>query len=496
MRVRARTCLPPLFLFPLPLPLPLPVFFLFLLLAAPATAEVQVLENVIYATHGDEDLGLDLALPESPEKDRPLVVFIHGGGWAGGNRQAYRASIREMAARGFAAATVTYRFAPKHPWPAQLEDVRAAVRFLRTNAAKYGIDPWRVAASGMSAGGHLSLLLGLLPDGTQGDDTRVQAVVNYFGPTDMREDVFNDFVDGLLVNLAAGPRDSRAAVYKEFSPITHISPGDAPVITLHGTVDELVPIGQATALHAALDAARIPNKVDILEGRGHGWKDADLARTESLAFEFIDNYLRGSNLPLLLAEDFDSGSGRWEAADAAAWKVAGKEGERYFSLVKDKSDYTPPVRAPHNMALLKDVEAGDLVLDVRARSTKKDYGHRDLCLFFGYRDPSHFYYVHLAKQADPHAHSVFLVNGKDRTSIAAERTSGMEWGDSWHRIRLRREATSGKIEVFLDDFSKPIMTATDTTFPSGRIGIGSFDDTGDFDEIRVRGKRTETKKGL
>ena len=487
MRAPARACTR---VDPLPLfPLPLPVFFLFCLLAAtPAAAEVRVLENVIYATHGGEDLGLDLALPESPEKDRPLVVFIHGGGWAAGNRQFYGGAIREMAARGFAAATVTYRFAPKHPWPAQLEDVRAAVRFLRANAGKYGIDPWRVAASGMSAGGHLSLMLGLLPDGTRGEDTRVQAVVNYFGPTDMREDVFNDFVDGLLVNLAAGPRDSRASVYREFSPVTYISPGDAPVLTLHGTLDELVPIAQATVLHAALDAARIPNKADILDGRGHGWKDADLARTERLAFEFIDAYLKGSDLPLLLVEDFDSGNERWESADVAAWKVAGKEGERYVSLVKDKSDYTPPVRAPHNMALLKDVEAGDLVLDVRARSTKKDYGHRDLCLFFGYRDPSHFYYVHLAKQADPHAHSVFLVNGKDRLSIAADRTSGMEWGDGWHRIRLRREASSGKIEVFLDDFSKPIMKATDTTFPSGRIGIGSFDDTGDFDEIRVRGK--------
>jgi acetyl esterase/lipase len=484
------------------LPLPLPVFFLFLppilIACGPAPAEVRVLENVIYATHGGEDLGLDLALPERPEKDRPLVVFIHGGGWAAGNRQSYAGTIREMAARGFAAATVTYRFAPKHPWPAQLDDVRAAVRFLRTNAARYGIDPWRIAASGMSAGGHLSLMLGLLPDGAQGEDTRVQAVVNYFGPTDMREDVFSDFVDGLLVNLAAGPRDSRAAVYREFSPITYISAGDAPVITLHGTLDELVPIGQATALHAALDAAHIPNRADVLEGRGHGWKDADMERTERLAFEFIDTYLRGSDLPLLAVEDFESGNSRWESADAAAWKVAGTEGERYCSLVKDKSDYTPPVRAPQNMALLKEIEAGDLVLDVRARSTKKDYGHRDLCLFFGYRDPSRFYYVHLAKQADPHAHSVFLVNGKDRVSIASERTSGMEWGDSWHRIRLRREAASGKIEVYLDDFSKPIMTARDTTFPAGRVGIGSFDDTGDFDEIRVRGKvakPAETKTG-
>jgi dienelactone hydrolase len=399
-----------------------------------------------------------------------------------------------MAKRGFAAATVTYRFAPKHPWPAQLEDVRSAVRFLRSNAERFGIDPWRIAALGHSAGGHLSLMLGLLPDGTRGEDTRVQAVVNYFGPTDMREDVFNDFVDGLLVNLAGGPRESRASVYGEVSPITYISAGDAPVITLHGTVDELVPIGQATSLHAALEAARIPNQVDVLEGRGHGWQGADAERTNRLALEWIDTYLRGSDLPLLAAEDFDSGLGRWETSDPGAWKIAGTGGLRYGSLVKDRSDYTPPVRAPHNMALLRDIEAGDLVLDVRARSTKKDYGHRDLCLFFGYQGPSRFYYAHLAKQADPHAHSIFLVNGKDRVSIARERTSGLEWGDAWRRIRLRREAASGKIEVYVDDFSKPILSAVDTTFPSGRVGIGSFDDTGDFDEVRLRGTIAEGRE--
>ena len=118
------------------------------------------------------------------------------------------------------------------------------------------------------------------------------------------------------------------------------------------------------------------------------------------------------------------------------------------------------------------------------------YDHLDLCLFFGYEAPDRFYYVHLGKRADPHAHSIFLVNRKPRVSIAKERTDGTPWDQGWHHVRVRRETQSGLIEVFWDDMEKPVMRAQDRTFLSGRVGLGSFDDTGRFDDIRLWGQKT------
>ena len=149
------------------------------------------------------------------------------------------------------------------------------------------------------------------------------------------------------------------------------------------------------------------------------------------------------------------------------------------------------MRSPFNFALLKDVEVTDFVLDVNLRSTNRVYGHQDLCLFFGYQDPGHFYYVHLGRKADAHANSIFLVDGKPRVSIARERTDGTDWSRGWHRARVRRDVQSGRIEVFFDDLEKPVMITENKRFVWGRVGIGSFDDTGSFDVIRLRGRKRE-----
>jgi len=155
------------------------------------------------------------------------------------------------------------------------------------------------------------------------------------------------------------------------------------------------------------------------------------------------------------------------------------------------SAYSPKVRSPKNINLLKEATVGSFVLDMRALSTNKEYGHRDLCFFFGYQDPSHFYYAHIASKADAHAHSIFLVDGKPRVSIATSRTKGVTWDDQWHAVRIVRDADTGKIEVYFDDMSKPIMIAEDKHFTWGRVGVGSFDDTGMFDDIRLRGDLRE-----
>ena len=200
--------------------------------------------------------------------------------------------------------------------------------------------------------------------------------------------------------------------------------------------------------------------------------------------ENVPNSLLG--MPLRFRADFEKGSAaQFEPTDANAWKLTRQGDNHVYALTVRTSDYKPPHRSPHNIALVKDLTASSLVLDVRAQSAMTDYGHRSLCLFFNYVDPAHFYYVHFGKEADPHANQVFIVNDAPRKAISETTTDGTPWDDEWHHLRVVRDAASGRIEVYFDDMSKPVMTATDKTFSSGRLGIGSFDDAGNFDEVLV-----------
>jgi hypothetical protein len=194
--------------------------------------------------------------------------------------------------------------------------------------------------------------------------------------------------------------------------------------------------------------------------------------------------------PLLLSEDFSAGAARWEPTDPKAWKVGEDAGNKFFSQ-HAKSDYSPPYRSPFNIALLKDIVVGDFVLEARCRSTVKDYGHRDMCLFFGYQDPAHFYYVHLGKNMDDHANQIFIVNSAPRIKISSLTSEGTPWTDAWHRVKLVRRVGDGTIEVYYDDMERPVMKATNKTFTWGRIGLGTFDDTGDWDDVRLHGVKVE-----
>lgn len=198
-----------------------------------------------------------------------------------------------------------------------------------------------------------------------------------------------------------------------------------------------------------------------------------------------------NGLPLVFSEDFQKGAQRWEPTDPAAWKTVEENGHRVFSLFQ-ASNYQPPVRSPHNIALLKGLWLSDFVLEAKVKSTTREYGHRDLCFIFGWQDPSHFYYAHLASAADANAHSVFVVNGQPRVSIAGQRTGGVKWVEGrYHTVRIVRDTKEGTIKVYFDDLHQPVITATDKTFAFGRIGLGSFDDTGNFDDIRVWGNQAD-----
>lgn len=196
-------------------------------------------------------------------------------------------------------------------------------------------------------------------------------------------------------------------------------------------------------------------------------------------------------VPLVFKADFEDGSlNAWKATDPAAWRIEEKDGNRVLALF-NQSKYSPKVRSPLNINLIKDVVVGSFVLELKMLSTTRDYGHRDMCLFFGAQDPSHFYYVHIANQSDAHANSIFIVDDEPRVSIAKTRTEGTKWDDKWHTVRLVRDVGKGTIEVFFDDKPEPIMTAVDKRFTWGRVGVGSFDDTGCYNDIRLWGRKVK-----
>jgi hypothetical protein len=171
---------------------------------------------------------------------------------------------------------------------------------------------------------------------------------------------------------------------------------------------------------------------------------------------------------------------RWEFTDPAAWRLAA-DGGPCLELFGPAA-YSPPHRSPLGLAILRDAEFGDFELTVGARQTGREYPHRDLCFVFAYRDPAHFAYVHLASRGDDNAHHVMLVDGAPRRPVTIERTTGVVWGDGWHEVVLRR--TGAEIEVWFD--GAPVMRGAAPPW-RGRIGLGSFDDTGRFRDLVVEG---------
>jgi hypothetical protein len=189
-------------------------------------------------------------------------------------------------------------------------------------------------------------------------------------------------------------------------------------------------------------------------------------------------------------EDFENGAARWRPTDAKSWKVLETPEGKVYSLFAD-SKYEPKHRSPVNIAILDDTVVGDFSLDLKLQSTVEDYNHRSLVIVFGYQDPAHFYYVHFGKKTDDHANQIFIVNDAPRVKISTKTTPGTNWDDAWHNVRITRNAADGAIAVYFDNMQEPVMTAVDKTFAWGKIGVGAFDDLGNFDEIVLRGRRVE-----
>jgi acetyl esterase/lipase len=250
----------------------------------PLPEGIKARRDVVYVKDGTARQMLDVYYPAKADKPVPLVVWIHGGAWAGGTKD--RTPALPLLDQGFAVASVTYRFSQHEKFPAQIEDCRAAIRWLRANAKDLNIDPKRIGAWGSSAGGHLVALLGVAADQTKWDkgehldqSAGVQAVVNWFGPSNLLtmgaqsgpdSRINHDSPNSPESKLVGGPVQERREAATAASPVTYATKDDAPMLLMHGDRDPVVPHAQSVELEKALKAAGSDAKLVTIPGAGHG----------------------------------------------------------------------------------------------------------------------------------------------------------------------------------------------------------------------------------
>jgi len=190
---------------------------------------------------------------------------------------------------------------------------------------------------------------------------------------------------------------------------------------------------------------------------------------------------------VLFQDDFQAGTERWEFLDPQTWKLTETDGNKTIEITERKSKYKPPVRSPGHVALIKDLDASSFEITFKVRSTKDTGNHRDCCVFFNYIDDQHFYYVHLGAKPDPHSGQIMIVKEAPRKAMT-QNENLTPWDDKWHNVKVSRDAKSGTIDIYFDDMENVHMHVVDKTFAKGRIGIGSFDDLNEFDDVVVRAK--------
>jgi acetyl esterase/lipase len=271
-----------------------------------SAAELTVPEGVAfergveYANPDNQHLQVDLARPKEGDGPFPAVVCIHGGGFRAGTRESLDKLCLTLAQRGYVAITVTYRLAPAYPFPAAVHDCKAAVRWLRANAAKYHVDPARLGVTGGSAGGHLAQFLGVTAgvkefegEGNLDQSSAVTCVVNNYGPSDFTKS-YDKSVDAaeVLPLFFGGNLETKRREHIVGSPLYWITPNAAPTLCIHGTEDKYVAYEQATWLVDRLKASAVEAELLTIEGAGHGFKGADAQKAEAALLEFFDKHLK------------------------------------------------------------------------------------------------------------------------------------------------------------------------------------------------------------
>ncbi|MEW5938212.1 MAG: alpha/beta hydrolase [Chloroflexota bacterium] len=235
----------------------------------------EVLRDAVYCTMDSVPLGMDMYFPAAGSGPWPVLLYVHGGGWNSGDKSEILGlrDLPELTGAGYVVASIDYRLSPDYLFPAMIEDVKCAVRFLRAHAAEYNLDPERVGAWGTSAGGHLAALLGL-SDASAGWDvgewldqsSRIQAVIDLSGPSDLSQAIALPNVLEILLGTST-PSASQLAMV---SPVTYVSSDDPPFFIIHGERDWMVPVEQSIRLDALLDAAGVPSQLLIVKNAGHG----------------------------------------------------------------------------------------------------------------------------------------------------------------------------------------------------------------------------------
>jgi acetyl esterase/lipase len=259
---------------------------------------LRVYKNLAYAPGENVRQKLDIYVPGKREGPLPLIVWIHGGGWIYGSKE--NPLPLPWLGRGYVIASINYRLSQEAKFPAQIEDCKAAIRWLRSHADRYKIDPNRVAVWGESAGGHLASLLGTAGDVTEWDQgqpvgsSRVQAVINWFGPTDLTWfSTGTIFTVPLEAVLLGGRGEEVAKLARKASPISYVSKDDPPFLIMHGDKDSIVPLRQSKAFALALTKAGVKVYLRILKGADHG--GAEFLHRDQLKVVdvFLTKHLRG-----------------------------------------------------------------------------------------------------------------------------------------------------------------------------------------------------------
>jgi acetyl esterase/lipase len=248
----------------------------------------EVHTNIVYRVANNYEAKLDVYQPAGKSQPTPVVIVIHGGGWIAGTKEESTLEIAPFLQMGFAAVNVEYRLAQTSLAPAAVEDCRCALHWVFANAKKYNFDPTRVVLQGGSAGGHLVLTTGMLTPAAGFDkecwtgqenfwsqnpgtdsDPRVAAIVNWFGISDVLDELHGPNAKGYAV-LWLGDQPNADELAKRLSPINYVNKNTPPIITIHGDKDALVPYEQSVRLHKALDAAGVPNQLYTVPGANHG----------------------------------------------------------------------------------------------------------------------------------------------------------------------------------------------------------------------------------
>lgn len=272
------------------------------------SAQKPDIASVEFAQVGEQRLLLDIYHAKQDQTKQPtkspLIVWVHGGAWRAGSRT--QVPVTELTQHGFAIASVDYRLSPVAPFPAQAHDIKAAIRFLRANSAKYGFDPDRIVIAGASAGAHLAALVGVTNgheelEGAVGNhkesSSAVQAIVSYYGASNLETILSQSTPHGLSVRVPAlelllgGQPDKQPRLAKLASPVTHVDAKDPPLLLLHGDQDPQMPINQSHELQGVYEQLNRPVKFQVIHGSAHGGPGFYTSSVTNQVAEFLSTHL-------------------------------------------------------------------------------------------------------------------------------------------------------------------------------------------------------------